>query len=347
MSVAPDPPSDARSGGGGLVPDALALGPMAAVNVFVQPARVGADGVLMSTGPPPSGQLLSDAVPVGPQLSCAGRLLDLSIPRVMGVLNVTPDSFSDGGELMTRGRPDLARVRAAAEQMIRDGAAILDVGGESTRPGAPPVGAAEELARVVPVVAALADLPVVISVDTSTPAVMSAAIGAGAGFINDVRALQRPGARAVLARSHACVCLMHMRGEPTTMQLRPHYVDLLAEISGFLAARIAECTRDGIGADRIVIDPGFGFGKSVDHNLQLLRDLARITAMGPPVLVGLSRKSTIGRVTGQSDARLRVAGSIAAAVMAVERGARIVRAHDVRATVDAIAVAWAVIRAPG
>ena len=263
----------------------------------------------------------------------------------MGVLNLTPDSFSDGGELFRHGRPDLPRVRAVAQQMIDDGAMLLDIGGESTRPGAAPVGQDEELARVIPVIEALAGLPVVISVDTSDPNVMRAALTAGAGLINDVRALQRPGALAALAASNAAVCLMHMRGDPATMQRQPHYDDLTSEIASFLLARVDACVAAGIAAERIVIDPGFGFGKSADHNLQLLAGLVRITGLGLPVLVGLSRKSTIGRLTGQIDARLRVAGSVAAAVLAVERGARIVRTHDVRATADAVAVAWAVMTA--
>ena len=277
------------------------------------------------------------------QLRCADRTLDLSTPRVMAVINVTPDSFSDGGELLSQGRPDIGRVRALATQMIEDGAAILDIGGESTRPGSAPVEASEELARVIPVVEALALLPVIVAVDTSSPIVMCAAIASGARFINDVRALQCPGAIDIVAAHQVGVCLMHMQGAPQTMQARPRYEDLIGEVQRFLLARIAACDAAGIHHERIVVDPGFGFGKSADQNLQLLRHLDRIGELGLPVLVGLSRKSTIGTLTGQREARLRVAGSVAAAVLAVERGARIVRAHDVRATVDAIAVAWAVM----
>ena len=276
-------------------------------------------------------------------LHCAGRLLDLSVPRVMGILNITPDSFSDGGQLFTSGHVDLPRVRALAASMIEDGAAILDVGGESTRPGSTRVTEAEELARVVPVIEALASLPVVVSADTSSPSVMRAAIAAGAGMINDVRALRRPGALAAVAESDVAICLMHMRGEPATMQEDPAYSDLLAEITHFLQDRVAACAAVGIARERIVVDPGFGFGKNTEHNLQLLCELASLVNLGLPVLVGLSRKGTIGQLTGHSDATLRVAGSVAAAVMAIERGARIVRTHDVRSTVDGIAVAWAVM----
>lgn len=278
-------------------------------------------------------------------LRCAGRILDLTKPCVMGVLNITPDSFSDGGELFAHGRPDLTRIRARAQEMIQDGAAILDIGGESTRPGAAALDSATELARVLPVVEALAGMDAVLSVDTSDPAVMTASLAAGAGMINDVRALQRPGALAALAQSDAAACLMHMRGEPASMQDRAHYADLLGAVASFLRARVDACRAAGIPGERISLDPGFGFGKTLDHNLLLLNNLRQIAELGFPLLVGLSRKSTIGHVTGQADAKLRVAGSIAAAVLAIERGARIVRTHDVRATVDAINVVWAVTRA--
>ena len=271
-------------------------------------------------------------------LRCADKTLDLSWPVVMGVLNVTPDSFSDGG----RFRSPAAAVEHG-RRMAAEGAAIIDVGGESTRPGAQPVSADEELRRVLPVIEQLRALTTaVISVDTSKPEVMRGAAGAGAGFINDVRALREPGALAAAAASGCALCLMHMRGEPRTMQEAPHYEDVLAQVRAFLAARVAACRDAGIEAARLTVDPGFGFGKNLEHNLTLLRHLPALVADGPPVLVGLSRKATVGKLTGR-EAGERVYGSVALAVIAALQGARIIRAHDVAATVDAVKVVSAVL----
>jgi len=274
------------------------------------------------------------------RLDCRGQVLDLSEPVVMGVLNVTPDSFSDGGRYSS--------VDAAITQGVRladQGAAIIDIGGESTRPGAAPVGVAEESRRVLPVIEALAArLAVVISVDTSKPEVMRAAVAAGAGLINDVRALEAPGAVEAAAATGAAVCLMHMRGEPLTMQDDPSYEDVVADVRDYLAARVAACRQSGIGPDRLCVDPGIGFGKHPDHNLALLASLDRLADPRIPVLVGVSRKSLVGIITGRQPGE-RLAGSVAFAALAVMRGATIVRAHDVAATVDAVKVACAVKRA--
>ncbi|MBV8876878.1 MAG: dihydropteroate synthase [Gammaproteobacteria bacterium] len=270
-------------------------------------------------------------------LRCAGRTLDLSRPLVMGVLNVTPDSFSDGGRFASR--------EAAIEQGLRmaaEGAALIDVGGESTRPGAEPVGVQEELQRVLPVIEQLRRATTaIISVDTSKPEVMAAAAAAGAGFINDVRALREPGALEAAAASGCGLCLMHMQGDPRTMQAAPSYRDVVAEVREFLGGRVAACRSAGIDPLRISVDPGFGFGKTLEHNLTLLRHLSELAADGIPVLVGLSRKSTVGKLTGR-DPGERVYGSVALAVIAALNGARIIRAHDVGPTVDALKVAAAV-----
>jgi dihydropteroate synthase len=272
-------------------------------------------------------------------LTCGQHALDLSEPVVMGVLNVTPDSFSDGGELAS---PEAALRQA--RRMAEAGAAILDVGGESTRPGAREVGTGEELDRVLPVVEALvAELELPVSVDTSKPEVMREAIAAGAAMVNDVRALQAPGALAAVAGSQAAVCLMHMQGEPRTMQVDPRYRDVVAEVHAFLAARVEACETAGIGRERVVVDPGFGFGKTLEHNLTLLAGLREFARDGLPVLAGLSRKSMIGALTGRS-VRERLAGSVALAALAVANGASIIRAHDVAETVDAVKVAAAVRR---
>lgn len=276
----------------------------------------------------------------GPFLDCAGRRLGLGAPVVMGVLNLTPDSFSDGG----RHAGPAAALRHA-ELMVEQGAAIIDVGGESTRPGAAPVPAAEEIGRVSPVLRELAAWPVVVSVDTSKPEVMRAALDAGAALVNDVRALREPGALDAVARSGAAVCLMHMQGEPRTMQSQPRYADVVAEVREFLADRVAACEAAGIGRGRIAVDPGFGFGKTVEHNLELLRGLRSIASLGCPVLAGLSRKSLLGALTGRP-VEARLAGGIAAAVMAVVHGAHIIRTHDVAETVDALRVAAAVTGGP-
>lgn len=271
----------------------------------------------------------------------AGRFaLRLDRPLVMGVLNVTPDSFSDGGQF--------ADVRAAIERahrMVDEGADILDVGGESTRPGAAPVSAVEELRRVLPVVEALSAGGVPVSVDTSKPEVMRRVIAAGAAMINDVFALRLPGALEAVAASDAATCLMHMLGEPRTMQDDPVYGDVVAEVRDFLAARVAACEAAGIDRGRIVIDPGFGFGKKSVHNLALLRGIRALSASGLPVLAGLSRKSVLGKITGRPVGD-RVHSSIAAAIVAVARGARIVRVHDVAATRDALAV-WTAVENEG
>ena len=270
-------------------------------------------------------------------LRCADRTLDLSRPVVMGVLNVTPDSFSDGGRFFSPAAAVKQGVRMAAE-----GAAIIDVGGESTRPGSDPVSESEELRRVVPVIEQLrAATDVVISIDTSKPAVIRAAAAAGAGLVNDVRALRAPGVLEAAAASGCAVCLMHMQGEPRTMQLAPHYDDVVGEVRAFLAERAAACREVGIGTGRLVVDPGFGFGKNTRHNLTLLSHLAEFAADGLPVLVGLSRKSMLGTLTGRAPGE-RVAGSVALAVIAALNGARIVRAHDVAPTVDALKLVDAV-----
>ena len=270
-------------------------------------------------------------------LRCADKTLDLSRPIVMGVVNVTPDSFSDGGRF--------ASADAAVEQGLRmaaEGAALIDVGGESTRPGAQPVSLEDELQRVLPVIERLrAVTTAVISVDTSKPEVMRAAAAAGAGFINDVRALREPGALEAAAASGCGLCLMHMQGEPRTMQVAPHYTDVVDEVRSFLTARVAACRSAGIEADRLTVDPGFGFGKNLEHNLTLLRHLAELAVDGTPLLVGLSRKATVGTLTGRPPGE-RVSGSVALAVLAALKGARIVRAHDVAATVDALKVTAAV-----
>jgi dihydropteroate synthase len=271
------------------------------------------------------------------ELRCGDKILDLTRPVVMGVLNVTPDSFSDGGRFVS--------VTAAVEQGVRmaaEGAALIDVGGESTRPGAEPVGTAEELRRVIPVIERLrAATAVIISVDTSKAEVMRAASAAGAGLINDVRALREPGAQDAAVASGCAVCLVHMQGEPRTMQVAPGYADVVAEVRAFLAARVAASLAAGLAVERLAVDPGFGFGKTLEHNLTLLRRLGELAADGLPVLVGLSRKSMLGTLTGRT-AGERVYGSVALAVIAALAGARIVRAHDVAATVEALKVAAAV-----
>ncbi|MGD9597862.1 MAG: dihydropteroate synthase [Steroidobacteraceae bacterium] len=254
----------------------------------------------------------------------------------MGVVNVTPDSFSDGGAFAEAGAA-IARV----ERVIAEGAAIVDIGGESTRPGAAPVAPAEEIARVLPVIEHAVRLPAVVSVDTSRPEVIRAAIRAGVHMVNDVRALTVPGALAAVADSQVAVCLMHMQGSPADMQDDPQYDDVVREVAAFLAARVAACERAGIVRERLAIDPGFGFGKTLAHNLALLRRLDALAASGLPVLAGLSRKRMIGAITGRAVGE-RLAGSVAAAVIAVQRGACIVRAHDVAEAVDALRIAAAV-----
>ncbi len=269
-------------------------------------------------------------------LRCGPHSLDLSTPLVMGVLNVTPDSFSDGGSFAT-----VEAAVSRALQMIEEGAGLIDVGGESTRPGAQAVGAEEEIRRVVPVIEALAArAQVPISVDTSKATVMTAAMGSGASMINDVRALREPGALDAAANTQAAICLMHMQGEPRTMQADPQYGDVVAEVSDFLRQRAAACRASGIEQDRLLIDPGIGFGKRLEHNLALLAGLPALAALGWPVLVGVSRKSMFGALLGRAVDE-RIAGGVAAATAAVLAGASMVRAHDVAATVDAVKVAVA------
>ena len=258
--------------------------------------------------------------------------LTLERPLIMGVVNVTPDSFSDGGRFFgTQQALEHARV------LIEQGADILDIGGESSRPAAEPVGLDEELRRVMPVLEQLAPGPVPVSVDTCKPDVMRRAIAAGAAMVNDINALREPGALEAVAQSQAAVCLMHMQGEPRSMQRDPQYEDVVAEVTAFLAQRVEAAQQAGVARERIVIDPGFGFGKNTGHNLGLLRGLHKIAGLGQPVLVGLSRKSLFGKITGKPVAD-RVSASVAAALLAVERGAALVRVHDVAATRDALLV---------
>ena len=277
-----------------------------------------------------------------PRLDCAGRALILDRPRIMGIVNVTPDSFSDGGEHFDAGAAIAHGLALAAE-----GADILDVGGESTRPGALAVPVEEELRRTIPVVEALSrQLAIPVAIDTSKPEVMRAAVAAGAGMVNDVFALRRDGALEAAAALGVPVVLMHMQGEPRDMQANPDYDDVVGEVHRFLAERIFAAEMAGIDRKRIVVDPGFGFGKARAHNLQLLAQLQRFTELGVPVLAGLSRKKTIGEVTGRDDPRARVHGSVAAHLVAAQRGATLLRVHDVAATVDALKVWNAVAAVP-
>lgn len=252
----------------------------------------------------------------------------------MGVLNVTPDSFSDGGCFATR-----ESAVARARKLVADGAAIIDVGGESTRPGAEPVTLEAELERVIPVIAALhEELDVLVSVDTSKPEVMRAAVGAGAGMINDVNGLRAPEAIDVAAASGAAVCVMHMQGTPRSMQRQPQYRDVVAEVGAFLSAQAELLRARGVAPERIVLDPGFGFGKTLEHNMALFRGLPALVALGYPVLVGVSRKSMIGSLLGDRPIPDRRIGSVAAAMLAARAGARVLRVHDVRETADALAI---------
>ena len=276
-------------------------------------------------------------IPSGHRLRCGARDLDLSYPQIMGVLNVTPDSFSDGGKFVS---PQAAI--AQAHRMVEEGASIIDIGGESTRPGAAQVTEQQELDRVVPVVEALAgEIDAVISVDTSTPSVMLESARAGAGLINDVRALSREGALKAAKNCQLPVCLMHMQGQPDSMQNNPTYNSVVDEVMGYLQRRVDVCVEQGISTDQLLIYPGFGFGKTLQHNLLLLKELGRFQAMGLPVLVGMSRKSMIGTLLDKPVDQ-RLFGSLAAAVIAVQKNARIIRVHDVGPTADAIKVAMAV-----
>lgn len=272
-------------------------------------------------------------------LDLPGRRLDLETPAVMGILNVTPDSFSDGGRHLLRDE-----ALAAARRMVEEGATIIDVGGESTRPGAMPVAESEELDRVVPVVEAISrELDCVISIDTMKPAVMRACGLAGAHIVNDVNGLRASGALEAVAESGMAACLMHMRGNPQTMQTSPDYVDVVAEVESFLRARVAACEAAGITRGRLLIDPGFGFGKLLEHNLALFAALDGLEAIGLPVLVGVSRKGMIGQILDLPVDR-RVNGGLAAAALAVSMGAKVIRTHDVQATVEAVKFATAVRR---
>ena len=280
--------------------------------------------------------LLPPSFPSPMFLRCGKFQLELSRPLVMGIVNVTPDSFSDGGRYHSS-----SRAVDHAYQLIEDGADMLDIGGESTRPGAAEVGEQEELDRVLPVIEGLRGIKLPISIDTWKPAVMRAAIGAGASMVNDVNALQAEGALQAVSASDAAVCLMHKQGTPQSMQRQPSYGDVVQEVADFMGQRIAAVQAAGIGRDRIVIDPGFGFGKTLAHNLALLRELESFTRLGLPVLAGLSRKSMLGAITGREIGE-RLAASVAAAMLAVQHGAAIVRVHDVRETVDVLKIMNAV-----
>lgn len=276
------------------------------------------------------------------QLLCGAKKLDLTKPVVMGILNTTPDSFSDGGSYYRDNRLALDLVVQKGAQMLAEGAQILDVGGESTRPGALPVSEQEELDRVVPVVEALVrELGAIVSVDTSTASVIRESAAAGAGIINDIRALQREGALAAAVAAGLPVCIMHMQGEPQNMQKHPVYTDVVKEVKDFLLARAETCQAAGIPAGQIILDPGFGFGKTLEHNLTLLAHLVELKQTGYPLLVGLSRKSMLASLLGR-DVHERLPGSLALALAAAERGAAIIRVHDVAATVDVLNVMAAV-----
>lgn len=271
------------------------------------------------------------------------RTLDLSRPQVMGIVNVTPDSFSDGGTLYDARKLSVDQALERARQMVQDGATIIDVGGESTRPGAAAVSVQEELDRVLPVVERLsAELDVVISVDTSAPEVIAGVSKLGAGLINDVRALGRDGALAAAAATNLPVCVMHMQGSPATMQNAPHYDDVLDDVSYFLQQRIVACNEAGIASDRIILDPGFGFGKTVEHNLRLLNNLRQLHRFGVPLLVGTSRKSMIDHVL-RRPVDQRLAGSLATVAIGVQQGGQIFRVHDVRETVDVVRMTEAIL----
>ncbi|MGL5216412.1 dihydropteroate synthase [Aeromonas hydrophila] len=272
------------------------------------------------------------------QLTSKGLSLSLERPHVMGILNVTPDSFSDGGHFN-----QLERAMTHVRQMVAEGATLIDIGGESTRPGAPDVSEQEELDRVIPVVERMvAELEVMISLDTSKAAVMREGCAAGAHLINDVRALLEPGALAAAAVANVPVCLMHMQGQPRTMQAEPHYDDLLGEVRAFFDERIAACLAAGIEREQLLLDPGYGFGKTLAHNYQLLAQQEKLLDYQLPLLVGMSRKSMIGNLLG-CPVDERLAGSLACALIGMQRGARIIRVHDVRATMDALRTGWMVM----
>ena len=272
-------------------------------------------------------------------LNCGQYKLDLTRPNVMGIVNVTPDSFSDGGDFS-----NTEKAVHHALKLVEEGADILDIGGESTRPNATPVALQEELDRVIPVIEKLVarGTGIPVSIDTYKPQVMQAALRAGASIVNDVRALQEDGALNVVANHNVGVCLMHMQGMPQTMQVNPSYTDVVTEVADFLVSRANACVNAGIQKDRIILDPGFGFGKTREHNITLVKQLQQLTALDYPLLVGLSRKSVLGQVTG-NDVDARLYASIAAAVVSAMKGAKIVRVHDVKATVEAMKVVTAVL----
>ena len=270
-------------------------------------------------------------------LNCAGKLLDLTQPQIMGILNVTPDSFSDGGLFMSK-----EKAFVQAEKLFSEGAAIVDIGGESTRPGATPVSQQEELDRVIPLIEMVhKEFPVVISVDTSKPEVMREAVKAGAGMVNDVYALRTQGAVEMVADLDVPVCLMHMKGEPRSMQENPQYKNVISDVKDFLQQRIMECNKAGIARNNIIIDPGFGFGKTIPHNLELVKNLPEFASLDLPLMVGFSRKSTIGAILDKP-ASDRIMGSVSLAVIACWLGANIFRVHDVKETADALKLCYAV-----
>ena len=291
----------------------------------------------MARNPLPRLQPASDSLHLIGVLRCGGFLLPLDRPLIMGVVNITPDSFSDGGQFL-----DPHAAIAQARRLIDEGADILDIGGESSRPGARAVAEDEELRRVLPVLKAMKDVPV--SVDTRRPSVMRAVLAEGASMINDIEALEAPGALDAVADTDCAVCLMHKKGDPASMQQNPNYDDVVGEVKQYLGRRVAACEIAGIGRDRITVDPGFGFGKTVAHNLGLLKRLPELASLGVPVLAGWSRKSTLGTITGRPVGE-RLAASLAAALLAVQHGATILRVHDVRETRDALAVMQALEKA--
>ena len=272
-------------------------------------------------------------------LQCGTKQLDLSRPSVMGIVNVTPDSFSDGGDLYANAQLDLSKTLSVIEKMLNDGADIIDIGGESTRPGASSVSAQQELDRVLPVLESVIErFDTLVSVDTSTAAVMTEAAKKGASLINDVRALTREGALASAAMTQLPVCLMHMQNQPQTMQNEPTYTDVVAEVLAFLAERKNSCMTAGIDSKKIILDPGFGFGKTLAHNLTLFSAIDQFVGTGHPVLVGVSRKAMIGQMLGLEHTEQRLMGSVALALLAAQRGAAILRVHDVLETKHAIDV---------
>lgn len=277
------------------------------------------------------------------KLHCSSKTLDLSTPRVMGVINITPDSFSDGGRFFSQGKMNLDAILFAVDSMLKQGADIIDIGGESTRPGAEPVDANLQVDRILPAIQSIRNLfNTIISVDTSDASVMREAINAGAHLINDVRALNQHNALEIIAKSDVAVCLMHMRGTPETMQNYPRYDNTTEEVIAFLKNRVDDCLAAGINKDRLLIDPGFGFGKTLEHNLTLLRELENLNTLDVPILVGVSRKRMIGDILGKP-VNERLYGGLALAALTISKGAKIIRTHDVKPTVDVLKVIGAVI----